>query len=146
MAVITSSVIVRRTPSEVFDYLADPRNELEWNPKVQLMEKLTDGPIGVGTKFRAKWTKSKVVAMECTKYDRPSGWCYVNGGPVAVELTASLDDHPDGTLLTTRFEANPRGAFRLVFPIFIAMMRREERRNMDLLKNALESQQGVTRP
>lgn len=59
MAVIENSVAIRRSRSEVFDYLSDPRNELHWNPKVQLMEKLTDGPIGVGTKFRAKWSKSK---------------------------------------------------------------------------------------
>ncbi len=45
----------------MFDYLADPRNELEWNPKVEVMEKITDGPVGLGTKFRAKWTKSKLV-------------------------------------------------------------------------------------
>lgn len=81
----------------------------------------------------------------CTKYDRPTGWRYVNDGPVTVELTASLTDHPDGALLATRFEAHPRGAFRLVFPIFIAMMRREEARNMQLLKQALESPEDVKR-
>ncbi len=43
------------------------------------------------------------------------------------------------TTLTSRFDARPRGAFRLIFPIFLAMMRREEARNMLLLKLAVEA-------
>lgn len=139
MAVIQNSVVIGRSPEAVFDYLSDPRSELEWNPKVEVMEKLSDGPLGVGTKFRAKWTKSKVVTMECTSYDRPRGWSYVNDGPVTVQLDIALVDHADGTLLTSRFDAHPHGLFRLVFPVFMAMMRREEARNMQLLKKAVES-------
>lgn len=139
MAVIVSSVEIRCSPSEVFDYLSDPRSELEWNPKVEVMEKLTEGPLGVGTKFRAKWTKSKLVTMECKAYDRPNGWCYVNGGPVTVELRVVLAERDEGTLLTSRFDARPRGAFHFVFPVFLAMMRREEARNMELLRQAVES-------
>lgn len=142
MAIIENSISIRCSQQEVFDYLSDPRSELEWNPKVEVMEKLTDGPLGVGTKFRAKWTKSKVVTMECTSYDRPRSWRYVNDGPVTVDLTISLADNADGTLLTSRFEARPHGVFRLVFPVFMAMMRREEARNMQLLKRAVEARSG----
>ncbi|MEP7046273.1 MAG: SRPBCC family protein, partial [Ilumatobacteraceae bacterium] len=125
---------------EVFDYLSDPRNELEWNPNVETMDKISDGPIGVGSKFRAKWTKSKLVTMECTKYDRPHAWCYVNDGPVVVELNIELSATGDlETVLSSRFEAHPRGTFRLIFPFFLIMMRREEARNMQLLRQALES-------
>jgi uncharacterized protein YndB with AHSA1/START domain len=140
MAVIENSVQISRSPAEVFGYLADPRNELEWNPKVEVMEKITDGPVGLGTRFRAKWSKSKLVTMECTKYDPPNAWCYVNDGPVAVELNISLAAVDDGTRLTSRFEAHPKGAFRLIFPIFVMAMRREEARNMRLLKKAVEAQ------
>ena len=54
MAVIENSVQIERSPEDVFDYLVDLRNELEWNPDVESMKKLTDGPISVGTKFLAK--------------------------------------------------------------------------------------------
>ena len=131
---------IRRSLEEVFDYLSDPRNELEWNPKVEVMEKLTDGPLGVGSRFRAKWTKSKVVTMECTKYDRPHAWCYVNDGPITVELNIELSATGGlATLLNSRFEAHPHGAFRLIFPLFLIMIKREEARNMQLLRQALES-------
>lgn len=123
----------------MFDYLADAKNELEWNPKVELMQEITDGPIGVGTKFRAKWIKSRVVTMECTAYDRPSGWGYVNDGPVTVELTISLAGKGDGTKLTSGFEAHLHGGSRLSVPIFILAMGREESRSRQLLKRALDS-------
>lgn len=139
MARIQNSVVIGCSPDAVFDYLSDPRSELEWNPKVEVMETLTEGPLRKGSKFRAKWSKSKVVTMECTRYDRPRGWSYVNDGPVTVELTVDLVEDDAGTLLTSRFDARPRGAFRLVFPLFMAMMRREEARNMQLLKDAVES-------
>jgi uncharacterized protein YndB with AHSA1/START domain len=139
VTVIENRVEIGRPIDEVFDYLSDPRHELEWNPKVRVMEKLTDGPIGVGTRFRAKWTKSPVVAMECTRFDRPTAWCYVNDGPVGVELDAKLAAAPSGgTVLTVRFDATPHGWMKLAFPIFLRAMRKEERRNMRLIKAQLE--------
>jgi hypothetical protein len=39
----------------VFDYCSDNRNELEWNPSAISIEKLTDGPVGLGTKYLARW-------------------------------------------------------------------------------------------
>ncbi len=78
MAVIENTVKIDRPIEEVFEYLGDLRNELEWNPKVRSMAKLSDGPLGVGTKFQAKWTKSPTLTVECTSYDRPNSWQFVN--------------------------------------------------------------------
>jgi uncharacterized protein YndB with AHSA1/START domain len=136
--VITSTVLIARSPEEVFDYLSDPVNELEWNPKVEIMEKLTDGPVGVGTKWRAKWTKSKVVTLECQEYDRPRRWRHVNDGPVSVDLTVTLTPEAGGTRFVSTFDATPHGFFRVVFPVFVSMMRREEAKNMELIKQAVE--------
>jgi uncharacterized protein YndB with AHSA1/START domain len=136
---IRNSVQIDRPREVVFDFLSDPRNELRWNPKVEVMEKITEGPLGVGSKFKAKWTKSKLVTMECEHFERPSAWRYRNDGPVVVDLSIALEESGDGTMLTSCFDATPRGAFRLVFPIFLAMMRREEAANMRLLKQAVEA-------
>jgi uncharacterized protein YndB with AHSA1/START domain len=139
MAVIESTALITRPPEQVFDYLSDPVHELEWNPKVEIMEKVTDGPIGVGTRWRAKWTKSKVVTLECVEYERPTRWRFVNDGPVTVDLTITLVPESGGTRLASRFDATPHGFFKLVFPVFLALMRREEASNMALLKRAVEA-------
>ena len=43
-AVLQNGVNLARSAEEVFDYLSDLRNEKEWNPKMQLVEAMTDGP------------------------------------------------------------------------------------------------------
>ena len=138
MAVIDNRVDIDRPPEAVFDYLVDLRNELTWNPGVQSMEKITPGPVGVGTQYRAKWKQSGTVIVECTSFDRPRGWAYRNGGPVSVEFDASVAPLDTGTRLDVRFVARPHGWFRLVFPVFVLVMKRQERTNMANLKRALE--------
>lgn len=48
MPIIENSTVVSAPREEVFDALVDLRGELVWNPKVELMEKITDGPVGLG--------------------------------------------------------------------------------------------------
>ena len=140
MTELQNSVTINRPQEVVFDYCVDLSNELEWNPDVQSMEKLTDGPVRLGTKYRAKWTRSRHIICECTRFDRPNSWTYVNGGPVEVTLKITLTPDGSGTRLVSSFDARPKGLFRLVFPIFIRVMRRTERANMTHIKAHLERQ------
>jgi hypothetical protein len=57
---------------------------------------------------------------------------------VSVTLTVTLTPHPPGTRLVSRFDARPHGWMRLVFPMFIQIMKRQERANMVNLKRVLE--------
>ena len=77
MATVIENVIeIARTPEDVFDYLSDLGNEVRWNPDCLSMEQLTDGPVGVGTRFRAKWKQGPVIFPEVTAYERPRTWTY----------------------------------------------------------------------
>ena len=138
MAVIENSVQIDRSPEEVFDYLVDLRNELEWNPDVQSMAKITDAPIGVGTRFLAKWKQSKLIEVECIQFERPSRWTYSNGGPLTVVFDITLTPQGNATLLASRFDVRPRGLMQLFFPIILRQLKRAEKQNMAHIKNALE--------
>jgi uncharacterized protein YndB with AHSA1/START domain len=138
MAVIESSTVIERDIEDVFDYLVDLRSELEWNPGVVSMAKLTDGPVGIGTRYLAKWKQSKRIEVECVAFDRPHSWAYTNGGPVSVKFAVTLAPHPTGTRLVARFDARPNGWMRLAFPVFMLIMKRQERENMKNLKRTLE--------
>jgi len=46
--------VITASPVEVFDFCSDLRNELVWNPNAEQVDKLTDGPVGAGTRFRAR--------------------------------------------------------------------------------------------
>ena len=54
MVHIEGDIVSNRAPEEVFDFVADERNEPRYNPKMRLAEKISDGPIGLGTRFRAQ--------------------------------------------------------------------------------------------
>ncbi len=138
MAVIENSVRIDRVPDEVFDYLVDLCNELEWNPDVQSMEKLTDGPIGVGTKFLAKWKQSKLIEVECTRFERPYRWAYSNGGPLSVVFDVTITPEGTGCLLASRFDVRPHGLLTLFFPVLLRELKRAEKQNMQNIKNVLE--------
>jgi hypothetical protein len=73
------------------------------------------------------------------EYERPRRWRLVNDGPVTAHLTVTLAPEGDGTRLVGAFDATPHGFFRLVVPVFMAMMRGEETGNMELLKKAVGS-------
>lgn len=138
MTVISNSTVITCSPEEAFDYFVDIRNELEWSSDAVSMEKLTDGPVGKGTRFRAKWKTSKQIEVECVEYDRPVRWAHVNGGPVAVTFTGRIQPEGGKTRLLVDFDARPKGLFRLVFPIVLVIMRRKEKANMASARDALE--------
>jgi len=139
MPKIINSVLIQKPPEVVFDYLVDLRNELKWNPGVERMEMIGEGPIRIGTKFNAKWKSSTPIVTECVKFDRPHSWAYHNNGPVTVDLEISLTEHPEGTMLVSTFDAQPTGLFRLIFPLFFQVLKREEKANMGFLKQAVEA-------
>jgi uncharacterized protein YndB with AHSA1/START domain len=53
-APIEGEIEIAQPPETVFDAVADERNEPRYNPRLSGVEKLTSGPIGMGTRFRAR--------------------------------------------------------------------------------------------
>jgi uncharacterized protein YndB with AHSA1/START domain len=139
MTLIRNTTLINRPIEEVFDFAVDTRNEFKWNPKVRTMTKLTDGPIGLGTRMAAKWTMSGHIELVCTEYERPYRWAWVNGGPIAVTFSGTLSEEAGGTRLRAGFDARAHGLARLFFPVFIRIMHKDEARNMGYLRACLES-------
>ena len=136
---IENTIEIARTREDVFDYLSDLGNEVRWNPDCLTMEQLTDGPVGVGTRFRAKWKQGPIVFPEVTAFQRPHHWTYVNGGSIACVLSITLEPTSSGgTRLTSRGMWSANGLARLFFPIFIRTMRKAEGRVVADARRALE--------
>ena len=51
MTTLREIIRVNRTPDEAFAYVADFTTTAEWDSTVRTARKLTDGPVGVGTRF-----------------------------------------------------------------------------------------------
>jgi uncharacterized protein YndB with AHSA1/START domain len=66
---------VARAPEIVFDYLTDPAHLTEWQTSKTSVEKLTDGPPGLGTRVRERTKppggREFEQIVEFAEFDRP---------------------------------------------------------------------------
>ena len=74
MLSISGDILIRRPVGAVFDYLADERNESDFNPRLLQARKTTAGPIGVGTRFHVVMSslgRPVPMTVTITEHDRP---------------------------------------------------------------------------
>jgi uncharacterized protein YndB with AHSA1/START domain len=137
--VIEHAVEIRRSPDEVFDYCTDLRREPEWNPRTRRIEKLTDGPIGVGTRYQGEWIRGDPMTIELVRFQRPTTWASVGRSRRLVATSqGQVAKRPGGARLVIRTELQPQGALRFLLPVLGPIMRRREHRNLRAIKTALE--------
>ncbi|HAG99643.1 MAG TPA: hypothetical protein DCL75_12525 [Ktedonobacter sp.] len=71
---IEREIVINRPVEEVLDFLADGRNEPNYNPHMLRAEQTSVGPIGRGTQFRTEVAtrgRSMEMAYEIAAYERP---------------------------------------------------------------------------
>jgi uncharacterized protein YndB with AHSA1/START domain len=74
MVRIEGEIVINRPVEDVFDFVADERNEPRYNPQMRRAEQISDGPIGIGTRFRAELVnmgRTVEMVIEFTGFDRP---------------------------------------------------------------------------
>jgi len=137
--VIEHAVDIQRSLEEVFDYCTDLRREPEWNPRTRQIEKLTQGPIGLGTRYQGEWIKGDPMTIELVRFERPTAWASVGRSRWLVASSqGQVSTTPGGARLVVRMELQPQGALRLLLPVLGPVMRRREDRNLHAIKAALE--------
>jgi uncharacterized protein YndB with AHSA1/START domain len=135
-----TETVIRRPPQDVFDYCSDLRSELQWNPKVNYVEKLTDGPVRVGTRYRARWANSGPTAVEVVQFDRPRSWeTKATARGMSIRFQGTVTDAAPGARYTAQLELRPRRLAWLVAPLALLAMRRQDQQNMQRIREALES-------
>lgn len=150
MAKIQGEILIGRPVEEVFDFVADARNEPSFNPAMTSAELLTPLPIGRGTRFRARMGRAGTqMLVELTEFDRPhrlgsrttSSMMDTSGA-----LTFAVDG--DGTVMSWDWQVHPKGWMRMLGPLFGPLGGRMERRIWASLKRYLEdtAARPVTRP
>lgn len=71
----SGSAVIDRPINEVFAFLADGTNDPRFSPRVQQIEKTTDGPVGVGTVFESKVRDAGMTTsrrFELTVFEAPT--------------------------------------------------------------------------
>jgi Polyketide cyclase / dehydrase and lipid transport len=139
VAVIESEVDIARSPEEVFDYCSDPANELQWNIKMRRIEKLTEEPLRVGTRYKMEFVTGPPVIAECGRFDRPSAWEMFGGSRMMRSgWRGRVLEKRSGAHLILRMEIELRGMLGLATPILRRRMHPELERDIATIKATLE--------
>ena len=152
MTVIDGEIVIERLVEDVFDYVADERNEPQFNSRMSRVELVTPEPIGAGSRFLAESRMmggTFEVAVEYTVFERPrllgsrsrSTPRDRKGRSLMIEGSLSFEPVPEGTRMRWSWQVETPGALRLITPLLAWMGRRQERAVWTALKHLLEHPQ-----
>lgn len=143
MAQIEGEIVIERPIGEVFDFVADCRNEPRYNPRMTSIEQISEGDIGLGIRFRAEVVsggRPLSMVIELTTFDRPArlgSRTTMSGMVILGELT--FEAVGETTRMRWAWDLKPSGALWLLTPLIVFMGRRQERDIWTSLKQCLEA-------
>ena len=127
---IEGEILIKRSVEDVFDFVADERNEPSYNPRMLRAEKTTPGPIAAGTRFSAETRtmgRTAEMTIEWTAYERPRRLASsTRMSTMKIHGALTFDAVPEGTRMHWSWELETRGRFKLIAPIIVRMGRRQE--------------------
>jgi len=144
VARIRGAITIARPVEEVFDVVADERNEPRYNPDLLSSQMLTAEPIDVGTRFRAVHAGGREpfeLTIELTEFDRPRRIGSLTWSPVGtIRGGVTFEPADGGTRMSWAWDVHPTGAARYLGPLVGIVGRREERACWEGLKRYLEQE------
>ncbi len=142
MATIEGTIFIDCPPGEVFAFVADERHEPAYNPQMVRVEKLTSGPVGEGTTYRA-WMRSgrrtEEMLIETTRFDPPAILSSSTTlRTMTIHGTLRFSPEGEGTRMSWSWQLQPKGLLRMLRPVVDLLGRRQEKRIWMGLKELLE--------
>jgi hypothetical protein len=143
MTRIAGEVEIQAPVEEVFDLVADERNEPLYNPRIVRAAKVGDAPVGPGARYvvepRGTGRRGEMT-VETVEYDRPRRLrSVVVSSYLAVDGVLAFTPVGDGTRLRWDWDMRLVGPVRLLSPVLRLVGPRWERRNWVGLKEHVES-------
>jgi Polyketide cyclase / dehydrase and lipid transport len=136
-----NTIDIARAPDEVYAYLVDLEHTPEWNWAITSTQKVTPGPVGIGTRFRQTRSvpKPAVEFIEISALD-PGQSIEIAGvlGPFQARLTYELWPSPVGTRLVNRVELSPPVPLGPVGGLLRKRVGSSVSENLEVLKQRLE--------
>lgn len=140
------STNVNRSAEDVFEYLTDPANVVEWNSQAVEVPPVEE-EMGVGTTWRPVvkgLVGTSELPMECTAYEPPSRFGYrtttgLLGGRVQ-NTGAEYTCTPQGeqTRLAWSGTIETKGFAKLLEPLLSRMLRKDVESSLENVKSVME--------
>jgi polyketide cyclase/dehydrase/lipid transport protein len=132
-------IFVGRPQGQVFDYLADLRNEPAYNGQVSGIRKTSPGQIGRDTSFEGSHVGLGRVTWRLAEYDRPRHVVIEGGvGQGSYRWTSDFQPADGGTWMTGTMEWQAPPRWRAVRPLLGAILRFNARRSFRRMAEVLE--------
>jgi hypothetical protein len=133
---------VTRPQPEAFEYTADFSNIEEWDPGVVASRKVTEGPIGVGTRFELEvkfGVGTTPMTYEITVYQPDHRVVLVgDGGKLHAVDEITFASHDNMTVIDYTADLTFRNFFRFIRPLMRPILRRVGKDALDGLAKALD--------
>ena len=140
---VTTAVVINRPADEVARFAADPDRVPDWYQNIKSVEWRTDRPHRVGSRiaFVADFLGKRLAyTYEITELSPAHLVMRTADGPFPMETTYTWQAvAPGATRMTLRNRGNPAGFSRLVAPFMAIAIRRANRKDLQRLKQRLES-------
>ena len=121
---VTATAWIACPREEVFDTLADSRNETQWNSRVSRAEMRSAEPVALGSRFTIV-NGGTAYDVTITAYDRPSRLVFEATGNPDLTVVYTFTPTGDGTELKGDFDFRPRGVLKVVFSLLAPVIRRD---------------------
>ncbi|MBY0123391.1 SRPBCC family protein [Bacillus sp. S/N-304-OC-R1] len=143
MADFRSSVIIHKPLSEVFHYMASMENVSEMMPNVVKMEKLTEGPIGKGTKLKeTRSVRGKTVNADIEFVEYKQDQTFItrsNSNGLITEYVYNFHEIEEGTQVEFDAFVKTSGlVMKLTKRFIVDMIKKEDGFQLEYLKEMLE--------
>ncbi len=140
---VETTTIIERPLAEVAAFAGEPANVSAWYENIHTVERLTDGPVGLGTRaaFVASFLGRRLAyTYEVVAYE-PERLLVMRTaeGPFPMETSYRWAAEGEGiTRMWLRNRGEPAGFSRLVAPMMAWAMRRANEKDLAALKRLLE--------
>jgi hypothetical protein len=144
---IHGQIDIAQPRAAAFDFVADERNEVLFNPRMLDVTLVSDEPPRVGSRFQATMKSGghKVdMVIEYTAFERPTRLASVTRLK-SMDIRGSLNFEPEGqgTRMSWQWDIRPRGILRAARPIVEWFGKRQEWQIWSGLKALLEASEST---
>ena len=143
MISVKVSIVINRPIGEVFDFLSNMENNMKWRTSQQEVQKLSEGPIGVGTTYRMVnrflgrrlETEAEVIEYEPDrKYTTRD-----KSETLPLKAQRIFEAVEGGTLVTFIINVDPSGIVKIAAPLVAARAKRSLESDAANLKDLMEA-------
>jgi uncharacterized protein YndB with AHSA1/START domain len=133
---------ISRTPKEVFDFITASENAPKVVASVKSMVKLTEGPVRVGTRYRETRLmdgKEHQAELEVVEYEPGQSYAMKNVTEgIETIYRYVFQSENGGTRVDLVCEVKASGLKKLMLPMVVSILKKEDGDHLQMLKQAME--------